>query len=127
MMKPITIAVVLLLAGALLMMGQERDAKTYNASHSNTATAVAAPGATCLGKEGNTCTDGDLKSLAQLVGKRRHQSVSLTLDKGGALLCDRTPCPPDQLKDVTAEAANLGLKIVGAANTTASRSNTSHN
>jgi hypothetical protein len=127
MMKRFTIEAVLLLAGTLLVMGQGRDTKTYNASHSNTATATAVPGATCLGKEGNTCTDGDLKALGQLVGKRRHQPVSLTLGKGGALLCDKTPCQPDQLKDVTAEAAPLGLKIVGAANSTSSRSNTQHN
>jgi hypothetical protein len=127
MMKRITIASVLLLAGTLPMWGQESHAKTYNASHSNTATAVAAAGATCLGKEGNACTDGDLKTLAQLVGRRRHQAISLTLSKGGALLCDKTTCPADQLNDVTAEAAPLGLKIVGAANSSTSRSNTQHN
>jgi hypothetical protein len=127
MMKPITIAAVMLLAGTLLMMGQDPHAKTYNSSHSNTATDVASASATCLGKDGNTCTDGDLKNLGQSVGRRRHQAISLTLGKGGALLCDRTPCPPDQLKDVTAEAGPLGLKIVGAANTATSRSNTQHN
>ena len=126
MMKRITIAAVLCASGTLLI-GQEHDAKTYNSSHSNTAAVAAAAGATCLGKERNTCTDGDLKALGQLVGKRRHQTVSLTLDKGGALLCDKTPCPPDQLKDVSAEAAPLGLKIVGAANSATSRSNTQHN
>jgi hypothetical protein len=126
-MQRLTIVAVLFLAGTSLMTGQERDSKTYNASHSNTATAAAVPGATCLGKEGHTCTDGDLQVLGQSVGKRRHQAISLTLSKDGALLCDRTPCPPDQLKDVTAEAGPLGLKIVGAANSTSSRSNTSHN
>lgn len=126
-MKRITIAAVLLLGGTLLMSGQESHAKTYNASHSNTATAMAVPGATCLGKEGNACTDGDLKALGQSVGKRRHQSISLTLGKGGALQCDKASCSADQLKDVTAEAAPLGLKIGGAANSTSSRSNTQHN
>jgi hypothetical protein len=126
MMKRFTTVAALLL-GTLLMMGQERDSKTYNASHSNTATAAAVSGPTCLGKDGNTCTDADLRALGQSVGRRRHQAVSLTLGKGGALLCDKTPCPPDQLKDVTAEAAPLGLKIVGAANLNSSRSNTSHN
>jgi hypothetical protein len=125
MMKRITIAAVFLLAGTLPMMGQEAHAKTYNSSHSNTATAVA--GATCLGKDGNTCTDGDLKTLGQLVGKRRHQAMALSLGKDGSLQCDRTPCAPDQLKDVTAEAAPLGLKIAGAANSSTSRSNTQHN
>jgi hypothetical protein len=126
MTKRITIAA-MLLAGTVLMMGQESHAKTYNASHSNTATAADAASAMCLGKEGNACTDGDLKTLGQFVGKRRHQAISLTLGKGGTLLCDKTLCSADQLKDVTAEAAPLGLKIAGAANSSSSRSNTSHN
>jgi hypothetical protein len=118
-----------LLAAAAMTMAQEKDAKTYNASHSNTATAAAAPSAMCTGKDGKSnCSDAELKSLGMAAGKRRHQPITLTSDKGGALLCDRTPCTPDQLKDVTAEAAPLGLKVAApAANSTTQRSNIKNN
>jgi len=113
-MKKITIAAVLLLVGALQMMAQAaKDSKTAPRSQGAeaSATAKADTGATCAGKTGKTCTDAELKALGMASGKRRHQPITLTLGKGGALMCDRTPCSSDQLKDVSAEAGPLGLSI----------------
>jgi hypothetical protein len=126
-MKRIMMATALLLAGAFALMAQDH-AKSYNASHSNTANTVADQGAMCMGKDGKTnCSDKELQTLGMAAGKRRHQAMTLTLDKSGSLQCDRTPCTADQLKDVITEAAPLGLKVTSGANSGGSRSNTSHN
>ena len=127
-MKRITLAMTLLLLTGLLATAQDKDRpKTYNSSHSNTAAATASTA--CVGKDGKTaCSDEELKSLGAMAGKRRHATMTLSLDKNGALMCDRTPCSPDQFKDIMTEAGPLGLKVAAPpASSGSQRSNIKNN
>ena len=117
-MKRIMIAAALVLAAAVQLAAA--DEKTAG---------QAAPGAAgiCTGADGKACTDQQAIAMGAYAGKRRHQVITVTLAKGGALLCDRTPCPPDVLKDLSEAAGTMGLKVTSAAQPASSRSNTQHN